>query len=77
MLRLYFGNSRERFDLLKSPRMIKIESGYLCSISVICLASCCIAALTHASGGMYTFTRMKEENSRGGIERFAVYEECL
>ncbi len=29
---LYFGCSRERFALLKSPRMIKTESGCCCSV---------------------------------------------
>ncbi len=30
MFCLYFGSSRERFALLKSPRMIKTESGCFC-----------------------------------------------
>ncbi len=43
---LYFGSSRERFALLKSPRMIKTESGCFCSVSVIWSASFCKAELT-------------------------------
>ncbi len=49
---LYFGSSRERSALLKFPRMIKTESGYCCSVTVIRSASFCKAELTCACGGM-------------------------
>ncbi len=38
----------ERFALLKSPRMIKIESVCICSVSVIRSASFCKTELTCA-----------------------------
>ncbi len=47
-----FGSSRERFALLKSPRLIKTESGCCCSVSGIRSASFCKAELTRACGGM-------------------------
>ncbi len=49
---LYFVSSRERFALLKSPRMIKTESGCFCSVSVIRSVSFCTADLAFACGGM-------------------------
>ncbi len=49
---LYFGSSREIFALLKSPRMIKIESGCCCSVSVNISVSFCKAELTCACRGM-------------------------
>ncbi len=64
---LYFGNSLERFALLKSPRIIKIESGCWCSASEIRSASFCKAELTCACSGMQTLTRMNEQNSRGEL----------
>ncbi len=59
---LYFGNSRERFASLKSPRMIKTESGCCCSVFVIRSASFCKAELTCACGVMWTLTKMNEQN---------------
>ncbi len=47
---LYFGSSQEIFALLKSPRMIKTESGCFCSVSVIRSVSFCKARLTCACG---------------------------
>ncbi len=42
---LYFGSSQERFDLLKSPRIIKTKSRCCCSASEIRSASFCSRAL--------------------------------
>ncbi len=47
---LYFGSSRERFALLKSPKMIKTESVFYCSVSVIRSVSFCRAELMCAYG---------------------------
>ncbi len=53
--------------LLKSPRMIKESPGTFAPFQIFVRPAVCIAALTHASRGTYTFTRMKDENSRGKL----------